>query len=530
MQMIHRQTEATVISLGRFVLYGFACACAIAILIPLHASAYPDEGMPPALVGLDQQKPMILPITVQAAYNDDTMFFHIVWQGDPGDYHDYVHFTANAWQQEGAPRREAQSTIDDDPARGPTNRTSTIYESRVTFMLDDPNGPNAVPNFIRFGCFQTCHDDSRAMPTWDPSTDVTKYLNDGTDGVLDLWHHRLARANPLGDSDDQHVTVIPNGGEAGGRFGDAGSSPWQTNNIVNGKPTYAIDNMDPNSQGLFAFPWNDLFTDPLRTFRRDDALENGARPIAAGIDFALAESRGYVPSEGDTIPRRRLRTPTGSRGDITAFDTTFTPSQNDPLFGTIESNIQRLLDTGNAADDTALAPGGIYNIAFAVHTGQVTVRDHYVGFPMTLSLAGGDADIQAVSVIGTGSSVPPDFSDTATFPVKDVNLFLPGITSLEFVVGDNEGLEYIDPVTEMPVDQVHGGSGGLSGTLGCRDCHTAATGEPAPPLFDAGSMEALVPLRGGVNTPTPIPAPEPSAVLLQLAALATLGHLVRRRV
>jgi hypothetical protein len=32
-----------------------------------------------------------------------------------------------------------------------------------------------------------------------------------------------------------------------------------------------------------------------------------------------------------------------------------------------------------------LVPGGIYNVAFAIHTGQVTVRDHYVGFAKTLS-------------------------------------------------------------------------------------------------------------------------------------------------
>ncbi|MEN8183364.1 MAG: hypothetical protein ABFS46_12605, partial [Myxococcota bacterium] len=109
-------------------------AAALAVVVPISASGYPDVGSPPDLVGLDPAKPMILPITVQAAYNTDTMFFHISWEGDPGDYHDYVHYTGGAWQREGFPRREAQSTLDNDPARGPTNRTSTIYESRVTWM------------------------------------------------------------------------------------------------------------------------------------------------------------------------------------------------------------------------------------------------------------------------------------------------------------------------------------------------------------------------------------------------------------
>ncbi|MBW2421643.1 MAG: hypothetical protein JRH19_24095 [Deltaproteobacteria bacterium] len=524
MRRIDRQREIAASARTRPVLC--ALACAIAALVPLHTSAYPVAGEAPALVGLDPEKPMILPTTVQAAYNDDTMFFHIVWEGDPGDYHGHVQYTQGAWQREGFPRREAQSTIDNDPARGPTNRTSTIYESRVTFMVDDPNGPNAVPNFGKLGCFATCHDNSRAMPTWDPSTNLTKYLNDGTEGVLDLWHHRLARANPIGDSDDQHVTAIPDGGEVGGRFGDEGSSSWQVNNIVEGKPIYALDNEDSESGGLFAFPWDGLFTDPRHSYRKEDALENGAGPVVVGIDYSVAESREYVPSEGDTIPRRRLRTPTGSRGDITAFDTTYTPSQDDLLFGTIESNLQRLLDTGNA-DDTALAAGKVYNIAFAVHTGQVTVRDHYVGFAMTLSLGGGSADIEAVNVAGTGREVLPDFSDTETFPLTETNLFLPGIASLEFLTGDNEGLEYIDPVTDEPVDQVHGGASSLPG-FSCGACHTVANSEM--PAGFAGTMEDLIPQRGGVHTPTPIPAPEPSALLLQLAALGALVQLVRRRV
>ena len=177
-------------------------ALAAIALVPVAASGYPDAGSPPALVGLDPDKPKILPITVQAAYNDDTMFFHISWEGDPGDYHDYLHFIDGAWRSEGSPRREAQSTIDNDPARGPITAKSTIYESRVAFMVDDPNGPNAVPDFDRFGCFLTCHDNSRAMPAWEPPADTTKYLNDGTAGTLDLWHHRLHRGNPIGLSDE----------------------------------------------------------------------------------------------------------------------------------------------------------------------------------------------------------------------------------------------------------------------------------------------------------------------------------------
>jgi hypothetical protein len=175
------------------------------------------------------------------------------------------------------------------------------------------------------------------------------------------------------------------------------------------------------------------------------------------------------------------------------------------------SNTQRLLNTGNP-DDTALAHGHTYNIAFAVHTGMVTVRDHYVSFPMKLSLGNGAADIEAVQIPGSGRDVLPDFSDTNAFPEKELNLFLPGITSLEFLKDENVGLVYLDPANgNNPVAQSHGGAFEFALGLGCRDCHTAAIGDPFQPPqpggFFVGSMESLVPLRGGVNTPTPIPPP-----------------------
>ena len=141
---------------------------------------------------------------------------------------------------------------------------------------------------------------------------------------------------------------------------------------------------------------------------------------------------------------------------------------------------------------------------------MVTVRDHYVSFGYTLSLSGGDADIQAVKLAGTGSVALPDFTDTAAFPVTDLNLFLPGITSYEFLIGENTGLEYVDPATDAAVDQNHAGSNALlTQGLGCRACHTVSSAEafnpPTPGGFPSGAMEVLVPQRGGVSTPTPIP-------------------------
>ncbi|MEE9295212.1 MAG: ethylbenzene dehydrogenase-related protein [Phycisphaerae bacterium] len=474
----------------------------------------PAGGAAPTLLGLDADKAMTLPFTAQAAYNDDTMFFHMSWQGDRGDTHDYFRYTDGAWQREGGTRRDAQATIDNDEIRGSTNLNSTIYESRVTFMLDDPNGPNAVEGFGQIGCTLTCHDNSRAMPTWtNADGSVHKYLNDDRPGRLDLWHHRLGRANPIGQSDDQWVGTrvgdeVDSGG--GSRHGDAGTGPFATGTPDDaGNPQWVFD--PDTTGGLFAFPFEELFTSPLRYFVDESAADLGPNaPNPVGINYADAVAIGYVPSEGDTVPRRRLRQTEGSRGDILAAGTTFTPSDADPLVGRWDSNIQRALDTTND-DDTALADGGLYNIAFAVHAGMVTVRDHYVSFTYTLSLNGGNADIQAVKLSGSGAGNLPDFSDTNQFPVTEINLYLPGIASYEFLVGENAGLEYIDPATGTAVDQNHAGSSGLlTQGLGCRDCHTVTAAEtfapPQPDGFPAGAMETLVPQRGGVFTPTPIPA------------------------
>ncbi len=471
----------------------------------------------PTLQGLEANKALVLPFTVQAAYNDDTMFFHMSWEGDRGDTHDYFQYTNGAWQREGGVRRDAQATIDNDAARGSTSINSTIYESRVTFMLDDPTGPNAVEGFAQYGCMLTCHDNSRAMPAWhNDDGEVHKYLPDDVPGRLDLWHHRLARANPIGLSDDQWVgqrTGTEGDGGGGSRHGDAGTGPYATATTdADGNPQWAFD--PGTTGGLFAFPFGDLFTSPLRNFTDGTAENLGMNaPNPVGIDYADAVAMGYVPSEGDTVPRRRLRQTEGSRGDITATGTTFTASANDPLFGQWNSNIQRLMNTGND-DDTALADGQIYNIAFAVHTGMVTVRDHYVSFAYTLSLSGGEADIQAVKIAGSGSGTLPDFSDTATYPITNLDTFLPGITSYEFLNGDNAtaGLEYIDPATSAAIDQNHAGATALmTQGLSCRACHTVTDVETFAPAetggFNGGSMESLVLQRGGVNTQTPLTAP-----------------------
>ena len=213
----------------------------------------------PTLQGLDANKAVVLPFTVQAAYNDDTMFFHMSWEGDRGDTHDYFRYTNGAWQREGGVRRDAQATIDEDELRGSTGVNSTIYESRVTFMLDDPDGVNAVAGFAEFGCMLTCHDNSRTMPTWvNADGEVHKYLPDSIIGRLDLWHHRLGRANPIGLSDDQWVGQRINDEGDGGGQGEAPREAQHTCDAT-GAP-------GPRTRGPDQHRWQELHRLAVRNF------------------------------------------------------------------------------------------------------------------------------------------------------------------------------------------------------------------------------------------------------------------------
>lgn len=518
-------------------------ACGLAIV---WSMAVATAGRP-TLEGLDKNKPMILPITVKAAYNDSKMFFNLKWEGNKGDTHDLVRFDSGTgnWQKEGGPRREAESTLLGTPLWGPTNLTSTNYESRATWMLNDPGGDHAVDGFGEVGCFATCHDNSRAMPEWDASTGGAnkKYLRDdlnGPNAKLDLWHHRMARANPIGVSDDQYIKVT-NG--TGGRKGDGGESgPYATNNIVtDSDPSHGVGVSHPTwvlnpattVDNKYAFSFDNVHTDPDKDF-----MEPGGTPpigVAESMDYHAALTAGYVPNPDDTVPRRRLRSKIGTpRGDITADGTIFTPIANpnyDPgHYGLFESSTQRLLDTGaddpitGDHSDTILADGSVYDIAFAVHTGMVTVRDHYVGFPLKLSLGGGAGDLEATQLNGEEE---PDWSQITEL---DIDLFLPGITSLAFLRGENDGTkEYLDPATNSLVDQVHGGAGGVTGGMSCKTCHTES-GDGAGGYIDSMSMETLVPGRGGVWDPTPRPIPEPTTlVLLTLTGVVGLAVAARRR-
>lgn len=463
------------------------------------------------MTGLDDDR--ILPYDVQAAYNDDTFFWRVSYRGNEGKRHEYIRYTNGAWQREGGDRRDAQATLDGDVQQGDISVNSTIYEQRTTIMINDPSAAINVDNFGEFGCFLSCHNYSRHMPEWTAANGHDgKYIDPveatgsvSGDPVLDLWHWRGARSNPIGRADDQNILsldFVPNdgdGGDTGGRKGDAGTSVFrsQATDAVTGSPTFL---MDPGTtSGKFAFTWENFWTTPFYYMVDDDAQQVGPRAPNPGIiAYADAVALGYAPTEGDTVPRRILRAGAGSRADITSMGTTFTPETPDSSYGIWNVQMQRAMDTGNV-DDVAMVDGQTYEAGFEVHLWEYTTRDHYVSFPVTIGV-GVAADVTAVNIAGAGPEQGPNWTE---IPKTRLDLFQPGINTWEFLTGDGGAQAakvYTDPVTAAPVNQVHFGQAGVNAGQACTVCHTVRAAD------GGASMEVLGDRRGGVWADTPVVA------------------------
>ena len=505
---------------------------ALSLLIPLSGPAFANPGPlgtgddsfkalfpPPTLKGHQNEGGgKILPYDVQAAFNKDTFFWRVTYHGNEGKRHEYIRYTNGKWQREGGDRRDAQATLDKDPVQGDAKINSTIYEQRTSIMVNDPSARNAVKNFNKFGCFIACHNQSRHMPEWTSAAghdgkfidpDMVADGGKSSTKVLDLWHWRGARSNPIWRADDQWIEakkfVNKTKKDEGGRHGDAGSGVFRSQKMADGHPTFV---MDPSTTwGRFAFQWDDFWVTPFYYMTDPDAVGFGpTAPNPRVLAWEKAVKMGYQPSEGDVVPRRVLRAGKGSRADITALGTRFVPTTMDGSLGVWKVQMQRKLNTGHD-DDIALQPGRTYDAGFEVHLWEYTTRDHYISYPQTFSLGpNSKADIQAVKLPGRGSLPLPNWDNTNRFPVKRLYLFQPGITTWEFLTGKNDadGKVYIDPVTGKPVEQAHAGEEEVrDGSKSCAECHTVLASEP-PTEEDAGAMELITGGRGGIWTDTPV--------------------------
>lgn len=438
---------------------------------------------------------------VQVAFNDDTVFFRLSFRSNRGDRHDFYRFVGGEWQKEGGSRRDGAATLAGDGAQGELGQHSTFYESRTTFLVNDPSRAVRVKRFGKSGCYLACHDRARHMPAWRSAHGfVTKWVapadaTAATGSALDLWHWRASRSNPLGMADDQSVAIkaAPIAGEDGGRRHDAGTRPYTMNELVGGHPQLAFD--PASTFGAYAQPASAFWTTPFVHLARPAGAALGTSVLATTTSYDDAITAGWKPREGDWIPRRVLDAPSGSRADIRAAGTRFVPDSIDADEGTWIVELQRALVTGNP-DDVDLVAGRTYEVGFAVHSHHNTSRDHWVSLPQTLSLGGAAANVAAIRVPGNGRYPRPDFTDTTRFPITRLVLFQPGAASWEFLTNQDAGKTFTDPATGKVVASTHGGAAGIADGKACQDCHDA-TGERLP-------LAVLSKRRGGVFSPTPL--------------------------
>lgn len=375
-------------------------------------------------------------LNVKVSYNDTHVFFLFEWPAEVGSfYHDYIHFEGGKWVK-------TKGSV-------PGIHPQRLYEDRVSFLLDD----GSVKHFDTAGGFVTVHEEMRFLSNQASKqevqehsylgkkrkkTDVRKYIPETRvsgdwremiqerelaalrqNGIfLDLWMWRAHRSNPVGYVDDMWVGDY--------RYGDQGKSSYGDNwDAKNQRPKLMYD---PVKVGFYSLRWNDVSNHKLK--QKD--LYYLSKEFAAAFD----PNREW--KEGDTIPRRLLRMPEGSRGDITGNGTW--------QDGKWRVQMKRLLNTGNP-DDKTLKDSRRYSIAFAVHKNYTGSRWHHVSLPYELGM-GVEADIVAYKFAGSESP-------WGSMPWVRVPLFYPGQVTWEFLLGS-----------------AHAGATGLREGRSCRDCHS----------------------------------------------------------
>ena len=355
---------------------------------------------------------LFLELEVQAAYDDENMYFRFAWDTDqPSIHHDFLVYEGGQWQRyDGEP----------DGSGLPLN------EDRLTFFLDD----GSVDGFEHYGGFMTVYSFTRAMSPADQDPgEVEEVFGAGTDDLrkmlpdtmedptdwrtrrsddelsslqeagyfLDLWHWRSHRSNPIGYSDDQFILDRRRSDEGSGAAG----TNWDGDA---GTPRYMFD---PDATGQNAMDWDRVIG---LDYTQDDHYY-------LSPDTMVAFDPDHEWQDGDALPRRFLTEPTGARGAIFA--------QGLALDGRWLLELQRALDTGAPGEDKVLEEFNRYHLAPAVHAGATGNRWHYIGMPLSLGL-GRNADIEAQRITGAG----PDWD--AIEPVT-TTLFYPGVIAWDYL-------------------------------------------------------------------------------------------------
>lgn len=393
-------------------------------------------------------------LKVKVAYNAERVFFRFEWPAEQGSiYHDYIHFQEGKWV----------TTQGSAPGIHPQR----LYEDRVSFLLDD----GSVRHFDTAGGFVTVHEEMRFLSNQAPADEVKKHSHIGGKlkqqdvrkyvpetrssadwrdvrsdeelealrkaGVfLDLWMWRSHRGGPLGYADDQWVLQYRND--------DAGKAAFSDNwDAAKRQPRFMYD---PGKVGFAALRWDDVINHRIGPKDIYYITPEMARPFDLSREW----------KEGDTVPRRLLSAPEGSRGDIRA--------QGEWRDGRWRVEMTRLLDTGNP-DDKALRDRRRYTIAFAVHKDFTGSRWHYTSLPLSFAMG-----VEGEIVARNFNASEPPWED---IPWTTVPLFYPGQVTWDWLVSSK-----------------HAGAADLLQGQSCANCHT-------PELL--GSYAAQHELRDELN-------------------------------
>jgi hypothetical protein len=365
---------------------------------------------------------LTMPLYVQAAYNDSTVFIRYRWPAErPGILHDVLRYEDGEWIREG---------------RGvPGSEPDGLHEDRVAMMLDD----GSVPEFSRYGGYITVGAGLAGLTDEAPE-EVTKYLpatrtRPGQWGdmvpdnelaqlraggyFLDLWHWRAARSNPVGESDDQYVSSA--------RSGDEGSSTYSTNWDGDlGQPKVMFD---AAKAGHKALKWDDIQAGAIAQDSVYALVPDVTVPFDPDADW----------ENGDVLPRRIVKPGTGSRGDISVA------GEGRWSDGYWDVTLSRALDTGNPRDDKILHDHRTYDVAFAVHRDATGGRWHYVSLPQRLGLAH-EGNIMAMKFQGLLPEWGEDWSE--------ITLFYPGQVTWPMLISETHaGAE--DIAQGIPVSARH---------------------------------------------------------------------------
>ncbi len=371
-------------------------------------------------------------LRVAATYDDERIRIHYEYATDrPSWYHQYwVYQGDGEWKRYGS-------------GFGPDEHG--LYEDRISMLLDD----GSVDGFDRYGGWMTTHegmrsltsavdaDAARAHPTLGEAlgrSDVRKYIpqsrstedpaemswdavrNDDelaglqNDGVfLDLWQWRAHRSHPMGVADNGYILHYRLSSEGRGMY----TTNWDDDA---GQPAYMLD---PEVTGKRALDWGRLVK---REYGQDD-------PYFISQDNSLAFDPEHDWQPGDTLPQRFLRAPSGSRGAIAA--------EGRYENGAWRIRLTRSLKAPSPKDSKPLEEGGIYNVAFAVHVGQVGARWHQVSLPHTLGLDVDEADIVAVRVDDV------ETADDAALRWAELPVMYPGQVTWQWLNSDHPGAEEV---------------------------------------------------------------------------------------